>query len=81
MLDIQDRTVTVAEELDAARRALEAAREVLQRARAAHGDDSDTLRQAAARIDRIAAEVARIERLCADQLPAASEVRPHPSVI
>ena len=74
MLDIQDRTEAVAEELDEARRVLEAAREALRHAQAAHGDDSDTLRQAAARIDRIAAEVARIKRVCAERLPAASEI-------
>ena len=74
MIDIQDRTEAVAEELDEARRALEAAREAIRRVRAAHGDEPDAFRQAAARILRIAAEVARIERVYADRLTEASEV-------
>ncbi|QDV39247.1 hypothetical protein [Tautonia plasticadhaerens] len=73
MIDTQDRIEAVAEELDEARRVLEAARATLLRAEEG-GAEPDALRRAAARIDRIAAEVARIERVCAGRLPEASGV-------
>ena len=62
-----DPVVMAVADLAEARAKLEAVREALQRAMDASGGDPAAIRQAEARLDRMAAEMARIEGVVAGQ--------------
>jgi hypothetical protein len=70
MSDDHDMLQSASRELGEALGLLDAAREALERA----GDET-TLRLAIARLGRIAAEVARVERECAGRTAAKAAVR------
>jgi hypothetical protein len=65
MLDNLDVRETAGQDLDQARAKIEATREALQAVLDAHGGDE--LRQLVERLDRMAAEVARIEDVVASE--------------
>jgi hypothetical protein len=65
MIDHDDAIESASVELGEARRMIEEACTALQRA-LDEGGESDVTRRIAARLERMAAEVARIERACAD---------------
>ncbi|QDV36346.1 hypothetical protein [Tautonia plasticadhaerens] len=73
MIDHDDAIEAAAGDLDEARLRIEDARDALRRA-IDNGGESEATRRLAARLDRMAAEVGRIERVCAERSPAVSEV-------